>query len=77
MTGNPIIGSRVTLVTSRAGVCLLLFFSIDRARVRLLQGKERGAYLGGQAVAVQVSGVSDETLPHEYSNSIVPGSLLV
>lgn len=30
-----------------------------------------------QVVAVQVSGVSDETLPHEHSNSIVPGSLLV
>lgn len=70
MTGNPIIGSRVTLATGRAGGCRLLFL-VDRARCIV-----KNEVLE-QAVTLQVSCVSDETLPREHRNSIVPGSLLV
>lgn len=69
MTGNPIIGSRVTLATGRAGGCRL--FVVDRARCIVK------SVVLEQAVTLQVSCVSDETLPREHRNSIVPGSLLV
>lgn len=45
--GKPSLRTRlldpVSLLTSRAGVCLLLlFFTVDRARARPLHGRERG-----------------------------------
>jgi hypothetical protein len=75
VTENPIVGSRVTLAASRAGPCLLFPCSSSIA-LALRSCMVENAVLR-LAAALQVSGVSGKTLPHEYSDPIVPGSIRV